>query len=227
MGKSKAISSFLTLSLATSTAGHHWLLSGPCASTWTWSWRPRHHGNRFLPEYPGPEAKGEWELYTPARNSFWLTFQVWRLPREEKKEFWQLGDSLPFTPRRFLCGERTLLTKTTISQLVFLSANELFWPCFSELCHPRWLINTEDWKTACGIQAVASSASLGPRGWLGTLKSLSLEYALPGVGLQLLSLVQTISLFIEQFHGGHWCLCCLYTRCVKKNSQSFPCISSP
>lgn len=49
-------------------------------------------------------------------------------------------------------------------------------------------------KTACGHEAVASSASLSPRGFLATVTSVSLEYALPGVSLQLLSLDQTIIL---------------------------------
>lgn len=138
MGKSKAISSLLTLSLATSWFPAAGLLGiTDCSQDLAAQLGPEAGGQGPMEIGSSQNAQAQKpkvnESYTPAGSSFWLTFLVWRLPREEKKEFWQLGDSQPFTPRRFLCGKRTLLIKTAISLVVFLSANELSCPCFSEL----------------------------------------------------------------------------------------------
>lgn len=79
---------------------------------------------------------------------------------------------------------------------------------------------------------MACSASLGPRGFLATVTSLSLEYVLPGVGLQLLSLDQMISLRLLSSSRVATDVCAAYIPGVLKKkipnpSQAFLLLKSP
>lgn len=149
-----------------------WICAGP-------QWPCR---SRFSPECSRHREQRNVSCFA-ATSSYWLTLLVWHWTRRVKRGFWQLGDLLPYRPRRFLCQERNpSLQECRESASLFL--NCLSQLCFTEL-HSASMTNNKSnrLKNLCGLHPAALSFSHGPRGFLAFVKIPSvLENILPVAG---------------------------------------------